>query len=160
MSKYVFHNVKIAGVAGAAPSKVIHNCDCYGKSGQKAVDAFIKLTGIERRHVSPRKQTAGDLGYAAARELIEKFSIDMKEIGALIDVTQSGDYLEPSTAFVLHKRLGLEHSCIAFDVNLGCAGYVYGLYIAASFLQSMEAKYVLLIAGDVKKLPEMETRDE
>lgn len=159
MSQYVFHNIKIAGVAGAAPSQVINNHDYYDRLGRKAVDDFIKLTGIEKHHKSPRKQTASDLGYAAAKELIEKFNIERKEIGALIDVTQSGDYLEPSTAFVLHKRLQLEQSCIAFDVNLGCAGYVYGLYIAASLLQTMEAKYILLIAGDVRKLPDVETRE-
>ncbi len=158
MSKYVFHNVKIAGVAGAAPSEVIHNRGYYEKLGQKAVDDFIKLTGIERHHKSPRKQTASDLGYAAANGLLEQFHIDRKDVGALIDVTQSGDYLEPSTAFVLHKRLKLEQSCIAFDVNLGCAGYVYGLYIAASLLQTMEAKYILLVAGDVRKLPDVGMR--
>lgn len=158
MSQHVFHNIKIAGVAGAAPSQVIDNRGYYERLGKKAVDDFIKLTGIERHHKSPRKQTACDLGYAAASELLEKFDIDRKDIGAVIDVTQSGDYMEPSTAFVLHKRLQLEHSCIAFDVNLGCAGYVYGVYIAASLLQTMEAKYILLVAGDVRKLPDVETR--
>ena len=123
MSQHVFHNIKIAGVAGAAPSQVIDNRGYYERLGKKAVDDFIKLTGIERHHKSPRKQTACDLGYAAASELLEKLDIDRKDIGAVIDVTQSGDYMEPSTAFVLHKRLQLEHSCIAFDVNLGCAGY-------------------------------------
>ncbi len=159
MGQYVFHNIKIAGIAGAAPSLVIDNHDYYGRLGRKAVDDFIKLTGIERHHKSPQKQTASDLGYVAAKELLDRLDISPKEIGALIDVTQSGDYLEPSTAFVLHKRLQLEHSCIAFDVNLGCAGYVYGLYIVASLLQSMSAKYILLVAGDVRKFPDVSKRE-
>lgn len=158
MAQHIFHNIKIKGIAGAAPSQVVHNRDYYERLGRKEVDDFIKLTGIERHHKSPWKQTASDLGFAAARELLEKQGIDKSEIGALIDVTQSGDYLEPSTAFVLHKRLQLKEGCIAFDVNLGCAGYVYGLYIAASLLQTMKEKYILLIAGDVRKLPDVSTR--
>ena len=158
MSQHVFENIRIAGIAGAAPSKVISNKDYYERLGRKAVDDFIKLTGIERHHKSPAKQTACDLGYAAARGLLKKLDIDKEEIGGIIDVTQSGDYLEPATAFVFHKRLALPESCLAFDVNLGCSGYVNGLNIAASLLQTMEARYILLIAGDVRKRPEVAER--
>lgn len=158
MSQHVFENVRIAGIAAAAPSKVICNRDFYARLGKKQVEDFIKLTCIERHHKSPAKQTAGDLGFAAAKELLQKLGVERDEIGGVIDVTQSGDYLEPSTAFVFHKRLNLSESCIAFDVNLGCSGYVNGLNIAASLLQSMEAKYILLIAGDVRKRPEVSLR--
>ena len=158
MSQHVFTNIKIAGIAAAAPSQVIDNRDFYERLGRKHVEDFIKLTCIERHHKSPPKQTASDLGFAAAKNLLQRLSVESDEIGGIIDVTQSGDYLEPSTAFVFHKRLNLPEACIAFDVNLGCSGYVNGLNIAASLLQSMEARYILLIAGDVRKRPEVALR--
>lgn len=158
MSQHIFTNIKIAGVAAAAPSQVIENRDFYERLGKKHVEDFIKLTCIERHRKSPPKQTASDLGFAAAKNLIDKLGVDKSEIGGVIDVTQSGDYLEPATAFVFHKRLDLPESCLAFDVNLGCSGYVNGLNIAASLLQTMEARYILLIAGDVRKRPEVAFR--
>jgi 3-oxoacyl-[acyl-carrier-protein] synthase-3 len=73
---------------------------------------------------------------------IPKDSIDI-----LIFVSQTPDYLLPATACAVHGRLGLSPSCAAFDVNLGCSGYVYGLWLAASLLQA-GAKRALLLVGD------------
>ncbi len=74
--------------------------------------------------------------------------INRDEIGVLLFVTQTPDYESPSTACVLHKRLGLSKECIAFDVNLGCSGFVFGLNIASSLLHSSKARYALVLVGD------------
>ncbi len=71
-----------------------------------------------------------------------------EEIGAVIFVTQSPDYFLPATAFVIQHRLGLPTDILAFDINLGCSGFTYGIYIAASLLQNINKK-VLLLVGDV-----------
>ncbi len=63
-------------------------------------------------------------------------------------VTQTPDYFLPSTACVVHHRLGLKESCAAFDVGLGCSGYPYGLWMAAMMLQSRGFKRVLLLHGE------------
>ena len=63
-------------------------------------------------------------------------------------VTQTSDYGIPATACVLQDRLGLSKSCIAFDVNLGCSGFTYGMTILGSLLMNTQSKYGLLLAGD------------
>lgn len=158
MPGHVFQNIIIAGVAAAAPTTVVVNKDYEERLGKNVVDRVISVTGIEQYHKSARCQTASDLAYIAAEKLLTEKQIDRSEIGAIVDVTESPDYIAPSTAFVLHKRLKLPQACMAFDVNLGCTGYVYGIHIACSLLQTMTQKYVLLVVGDVMKRPDMSDR--
>ena len=66
----------------------------------------------------------------------------------MIYVTQTSDYRIPATACVLQHRLSLSEDLIAFDINLGCSGFVYGLYVISSILQTSSMKYALLLAGD------------
>ncbi|WP_436822725.1 ketoacyl-ACP synthase III [Variovorax sp. DT-64] len=70
------------------------------------------------------------------------------EIDALIVITQSPDYLIPSTAIILQDRLELSHSIIAFDVNLGCSGYPFGIHLLGSMISAGVIKKALLLVGD------------
>jgi len=84
---------------------------------------------------------------SAANDLFDR-GVDPTEIGALIFVTQSPDYVLPTTACLLQDRLGLAKSCMAFDINQGCSGFVYGLGVGTSLISSGFAKKVLLLCGD------------
>ena len=106
------------------------------------------MTGVKNRYIAVEEQTSSDLCYEAVERLLENLRLDKKTIDAVILVTQTPDYRLPATACVLHKRLGLKHDCIAFDVNLGCSGYVYGIYLTASLLRNSSMKRALLLAGD------------
>jgi len=99
--------------------------------------------------VAPVDIATSDLCYEAADELIESLDWDRAEIGALIFVSQSADYYLPATSIILQDRLRLDTSCMAFDVGLGCSGYVYGLSILGSIMQASGIKKGLLLAGDV-----------
>jgi 3-oxoacyl-[acyl-carrier-protein] synthase-3 len=92
-------------------------------------------TGVKTRHVAAEGETAADIAATAARDLWSQ-GVDPARIGALIFVTQSPDHLLPTTACLLQERLGLPKSCIAFDINQGCSGFVYGLGVSASLIQS------------------------
>ena len=70
-------------------------------------------------------------------------------IGALIFISQTADYPLPATAYILQDRLNLPKNLIAFDVNLGCSGFVYGLYLASSILNTLNDKKVMICCGDV-----------
>ena len=72
----------------------------------------------------------------------------LDEIDALIVVTQSPDYLIPATAIIVQNRLGLPHTTIAFDVNLGCSGYPFGLHLLGSMISAGGVKKALLLVGD------------
>lgn len=159
MAGTIFRNITISGLAGAVPKRVINNRDYYSKFGKEVVDRFISLTGVEMLHKASVKQTSGDLGYIAAERLLLEFNIDRTQIGLLIYVTESPDYIWPATAYVLHKRLKLNNDSIAFDINLGCSGFVYGIHICSSLLQSMNQKYALLLTGEADKFQDFIKRE-
>ena len=145
----VFNNIKIAAIATAVPKKRDILKDHFTSVfGEDSVVKFSKTTGVIERRLSGRMQASSDLAYKAAELLITNKAIDRNEIGLCIFVTQTPDYKIPATACVLHNRLGLNKDCMAFDINLGCSGYVYGMQVACSIMQSINSKYGLLLVGD------------
>lgn len=144
-------NVKISAVCCAIPNDGLEAKDFYETFGKENVDKFIKEVGIKRKFYSKNHKTiTSDLCYAAAEEIFTKKGIDRSSIDALIFITQTPDYPSPATACTLQYRLGLSQECMAYDVNLACSGFVYGLHLAATKLQSGYIKRVLLLVGDVK----------
>lgn len=148
MAGFILEGIGIKGISCAVPEKVFDNTEFYDKFGKAAVDSTIKMTGVRYSHRAPDEQTASDLCCVAARNLIEKKGIDPAEIGAVVFISQTPDYRLPATACVLHKRLGLSKNCMAFDVNLGCSGWVYGVNIVGSLLMTSSIDKALLLFGD------------
>lgn len=139
---------EIKGVVSTCPTGVFNNLDYVESFGEKYVKKNIRMTGVESFRVCRDEQTASDLCYAAAETLLDNLDWDREEIGVLIFVTQFPDYQAPSTAFVLQHRLGIGTSCVAFDVNLGCSGYVVGLQTVASLLHGSNKTKGLLLCSD------------
>jgi len=79
---------------------------------------------------------------------LDEIGWQREEVDALIVVTQSPDYLIPATAIILQDRLKLRHSTIAYDINLGCSGYPFGLYTVGSMLATGGIRKALLLVGD------------
>ena len=116
--------------------------------GSEAMQKVLAGAGIRNRRVAPKGTCGSDLGFAAAERLLQAYSIDRDTVDLVIFCTQSPDYWMPTTACILHERLKLSRKCAAFDVNLGCSQYIYGLAIASSMLQSGVANRALIITGD------------
>ena len=143
-----FKNIKVSGISSAVPEdryEVLGFKDTFSEEG---IREFSKMTGVQSIHRAKPAQTASDLGFIAAEDVIQKSGIDKDEIGILIFVTQKPDHRVPSTAFILQHRLGLSGNCICFDLNLACSGFIFGLHTAMSMLQHSNAKYALVITGD------------
>ena len=147
---YFLNNVaKIVGIATAVPKNKSYVDDYTTKFGDDVVRKFKKSTGINSMHRTTVHQTAGDLGFEASEYLLERFNVDKNKIGILIFITQSPDYRRPATACVLQKRLNLPITCAAFDVNLGCSAFIYGVQIMNSMLSSSHnVDYGLLVIGE------------
>ncbi|MCB9188345.1 MAG: ketoacyl-ACP synthase III [Flavobacteriales bacterium] len=92
---------------------------------------------------------ASDLCFEAAEKLLQELNWDKASIDIVIFVSQSSDYYLPATAILLQNRLGLNKSTLAFDVSLGCSGYIYGLNIISSMMSSGILKRGLLLVGDI-----------
>lgn len=142
-----YDNICVKGILSVVPEQIIENMDFVKELADRRVKKQLALTGIERRRACAEGQTAGDLCTAAADRLLEKLQWDRNEIDALVYVTQSPDFSRPSSAFLIQKRLGIGRECSAFDVNLGCSGYVAGLQILSGLLHNTGGRG-LLLAGE------------
>lgn len=146
-SKY--SNILIKGVSTVVPHTVVDNVSLIDKYGQKKVNMQINVTGIERRHIADNHIESKDLCCQAAQKLLEAMNIAKEEIKVMIFVTQTASFVMPSTAFWIHNQLGLTSDCIAFDINLGCSGFVAGLNVIAALLSGQEkGTKGLLLNGD------------
>lgn len=144
-----YDNIKIQGISAAVPEYVENNMEFSNVIGERRVKKQIRVTGVEKRHVAGRNQRTSDLCYAAAVPLLEKLQWKREEIQILILITQGPNYAHPSTAFFLHKRLGLSKDCLAYDMNLGCSSFNVGVHTVSSLLQSCEkGAKALLLVGD------------
>lgn len=144
-----FSNIKIAGIAAELPNKCVNAHDYDELFGAETVSKNIETTGVRQSYHALPEQTSSDLAFVAAKRLMEEMDIDPSTIGVLIFTAAYLDYQVPPTACVLHKRLGLSTDCIAFDTNLACSGYVYGIQTMCSVLQSSDATRGLLLNGDI-----------
>jgi 3-oxoacyl-[acyl-carrier-protein] synthase-3 len=138
----------VAGIAYALPAREVTNADLQAEHPDWDMPRVAEKVGIHARRIAAPDETAADLGFAAARRLIDGMGIDPASIDALLFCTQSPDYLLPTTACVLQDRLGLPTSCAAFDFNQGCSGYVYGLWLAKALVGSGEARRVLVVTAE------------
>ena len=132
------HNISITGIAAAVPKQTVTN----------PANRSTKLTGVRERRVVEDGTCTSDLCYTSADSMLNELGIDRTEVDVLIFVSQTPDYKLPVTSALLQDRLGLNQSCICFDIPLGCSGYVYGLYILSTLISNGALKKGLLLAGD------------
>lgn len=141
-------NSTITAMHYCLPKKRLTNAELARRFGERQLKSIVKMAGIKERRVVSPGETASDLAYWAARRLIEDRHLDPAEIDLLIFATQTGDYQLPATACVMHQRLGLSEECAAFDINLGCTSYPYGLSVAHSMIVSGVARKALLLNAE------------
>lgn len=142
-----FRIASLSVVTGGREICIDDELDAYG-GDQARVDRLKKATGLRVRRVVSATETAVDLAEDAVRRLVSAGKLNLSEVEACLFVTQTPDHFQPSNAAVLHGRLGLAKSVAAWDVNLGCSGWVYGLAQAGMLMQAGGAQKVLLVAGD------------
>ena len=148
MPFFRYKNIKISASAAAVPTERIPVDSYCWINGAETVEKFKAMTGIQEFRRTLPYQTASDLGFVAAKRILEAQNIDRDTIGALVFVAHSTDYRRPATACVLHKRLGLSKNCAAFDISLGCSALVYGLQTVCSMMSNSDIERALLIVGE------------
>jgi len=141
-------NVRISGISACVPSNIESSNNSPAFLNKIDADQFINTTGIIERRIADSGICSSDLCFHAAEKLINELMWDKKEIDCLIFVTQTPDYIVPATSCILQSRLGLSDACYAFDITLGCSGWVYGVSVMASLLSDGYMKKGLLLVGE------------
>lgn len=147
MASRIIYNTKLIGISAAVPP-LVFSINEYEYMSVEERKKFIDNVGIvQKRHVSVGV-TAADLCESAANQLLDQNGINRNDIDALVFVCQTRDHIYPCTSTILQHKLNLPKSCLAFDVPLGCSGYIYGITILTALMESGTIKMGLLLAGD------------
>lgn len=138
----------IKAIAYYLPEKVVTNEQLVEEFPEWSVEKIAKKVGINERHVAAEDETAGDMAYKAAVKLLAENNVDRSTVDFVLLCTQSPDYFLPSTSCIIQNKLGLPTKCGAFDFNLGCSGYEYGLAVAKGLIATGIAKNILLLTAE------------
>ena len=138
----------INGITSYLPKTVFNNADLAAKFPEWTEEKIYLKTGIKERRIAGKNECASDLAFHAALALFDSGVCNARDIDAIVLCTQSPDYVLPTTACLLQHRLGISTRALAFDFNLGCSGYIYGLGICKGLLETGQASSVLLLTAD------------
>jgi len=150
MALLQFRNTGVTGLAAAVPKTVVNNYEYTHYFPAEQVKEVVDKVGIKERRFADDKTCSSDLCFAAAEKLIREMKIDKREIDLLVFVSQTPDYRMPATSLLLQDRLGLSNNTIAFDINLGCSGFIYGLSVVYGFMLHPNIRKALLLDGETR----------
>lgn len=140
--------VFIKDIAYYLPAGVVTNEQLVNDFSEWSVEKIADKVGVSERRVAASNETAADLAVLATEKLLAKGTVKREDIDFVLFCTQSPDYKLPSSACIIQDRLGLGTQCGAFDFNLGCSGYEYGLAVAKGLVVAGIASDVLLLTGE------------
>lgn len=138
----------IDGIACYLPENVLTNEELAQEHPTWNMQEVGEKIGIVERHIAAPDECSSDLAVKAAQSLFASGVCSAAEIDYVLFCTQTPDYFLPTTACVIQQRLGIPQTAGAFDFNLGCSGYVYGLQLAKALIESGQASKLLLLTGD------------
>lgn len=138
----------INAISYITPKNQLSNLDLVKEFPEWSAEKVANKVGIEKRYVASNDESTSLLAIEASEKLFENNNIDRSIIDFVILCTQSPDYALPTTACIIQDKLNLKKSCGAFDFNLGCSGYIYGLAIAKGFIKTNIAKNILFITSE------------
>ena len=138
----------INAVSYITPKKSFSNKDLVEEFPEWSVEKVASKIGIDNRFIADENLSTSDLAVNASEKLFKEHNIDRKIIDFIILCTQSPDFALPTTACIIQNKLGLNTNCGAFDFNLGCSGYTYGLAIAKGLIESEIGHNILLITSE------------
>lgn len=146
-----YNNVGISALSACVPKQVIDNyhydLDIWP---EEEIRKVVDKVGVVERRFADDKTCSSDLCFAAAEKLIADNGIDRNEIDLLVFLSQTPDYRMPATSILLQDRLGLPVSTMAFDVSLGCSGFINALSIVYAMMQNQDFHKALLLDGETR----------
>jgi 3-oxoacyl-[acyl-carrier-protein] synthase-3 len=150
MAMLTYNGVGITAMAAAVPSRIINNYEYTNYFPAEQVKEVVDKVGVFERRFADSETCSSDLCMAAAEKLIADNHIDKNEIDLLVFLSQTPDYRMPATSICLQERLGLPNRCIAFDMQMGCAGFCYALSVVYGMMQGGNIRKALILDGETR----------
>ncbi len=145
-----YTGVGITALAACVPQKRINNLEYTKYFPKEDVLKIVEKVGIYERRFVTEDVCSSDLCFAAAEKLLNDNQIDREEIELLVFISQTPDYRMPATSILLQNRLKLSKKTMAFDISLGCSGFLYGLSVVYSIMQNNNIKKALILDGETR----------
>ncbi|MBU0553122.1 3-oxoacyl-ACP synthase III [Myxococcota bacterium] len=149
-----FQHVEIGGVYAHLPQAIIKTAaleamlrPMYARISA-SVGVLEAMTGVRARRFWPEGVMPSQAAIGAAEGLLAQTGFDRRRLGALISTAVSKDFLEPAIAAVVHGALGLDTTCLNFDVGNACLGFLSGMSLAASLIEGGAIEAALVVAGE------------
>jgi 3-oxoacyl-[acyl-carrier-protein] synthase-3 len=141
-------HAQISQIACHFPENVLGNEELAELYSGWTPQSIEEKLGVRIRPIAAEDETSADLAVRAGENLFARGDCSPKDIDFLIFCTQEPDYLLPSSACLIQDRLGIPKTAGAFDYNLGCSGFVYGLAMARGLIETEMARNVLLLTAN------------
>jgi 3-oxoacyl-[acyl-carrier-protein] synthase-3 len=140
------YGVRISGVGHYVPERILSNADL-----ERMLDTndewIITRTGIAERRLAAPAQAVSDLAIGAAQVALKRAGLDASEIDCYVVATVTPDYSFPASSAIVASGLGARDKA-AFDIEIGCSGFVYGLSVVSALIRSGAHKRAMLICAD------------
>lgn len=140
------YKASITGVGSFLPEKVLTNDD-LSKMLDTTDEWITKRTGIKERRIVENGVAASDLAIEASLRALDDAKVLPTEVDLIVTSTITPDCLFPSTSCYIQEKLGARNAG-AFDLLAACAGFVYALSVAKSYVASGAMKTVLVVGAE------------
>ncbi|WP_448189695.1 beta-ketoacyl-ACP synthase III [Azospirillum sp. sgz301742] len=138
---------RIVGCGAYLPANAVSNKDLEARGVDTSDEWIVQRTGIKSRHIAAEGEMTSDLAVAAARAALNHAGLDGSDIDCIILATTTPDNTFPSTATKVQAKLGMSRG-FAMDVQAVCAGFVYALSVADTFIKAGQATRALVIGAE------------
>lgn len=149
-----FENVAILSVAHVdathrvSSAQLEHRLEATLKRLHVPKGLLEGLSGIKARRMWDPQVQPSDAATLAATHAINQADIDPARLGILISTSVCRDYVEPSTACLVHGKLGLGPRCLNFDVGNACLGFLNGMDIVGNMIERGQIDYGIVVDGE------------
>jgi 3-oxoacyl-[acyl-carrier-protein] synthase-3 len=149
IKNYGLENLHIEGLISVSPSKKIQ---VVKEDSSDKIKRLSRSIGIQSKYVCAEGERFSTLAETGINNILSELKITPNDVDGIIVVTQSPDYIIPGSAVLLQDRCGLPKDTLAYDINLGCSGFPYGIFVAHGHLMS-GMKRILVVVGDQSYSP-------
>lgn len=153
-----FENVSILSVTHLDAPHVVTSAelegqlaDTMGRLGMRP-DLLRELSGIMERRFWDNGSQPSDVATEAGRRAIAAAGIDPARLGILINTSVCRDYIEPSTACLVHGNLGLPATCMNFDLGNACLGFINGMDMVGNMIERGQVDYGVVVDGESSRM--------